>query len=114
MSENALALITGVRAGLRLAADRALTEHRARRPRSRLSPPPPPVVSAGGHCDRLPALQGRQRVLLLTRVRRRRAAVTRARSPTPLFSCRRCDGAGKMTCSKCRGYGYLKKGPDDT
>jgi len=28
-------------------------------------------------------------------------------------SCRRCDGAGKLTCNKCRGYGYLKKGPDD-
>ncbi len=28
-------------------------------------------------------------------------------------SCRRCDGTGKLTCNKCRGFGYLKKGPDD-
>ena len=31
-----------------------------------------------------------------------------------LSSCRRCDGAGKLTCLKCKGYGYLKKGAEDT
>jgi hypothetical protein len=34
-------------------------------------------------------------------------------APLSLRSCRRCDGTGKLTCNKCRGYGYLKKGPDD-
>jgi len=31
----------------------------------------------------------------------------------PPASCRRCDGTGTLVCNKCRGYGYLKKGPDD-
>ena len=34
-------------------------------------------------------------------------------SLSSLLSCRRCDGTGKLTCNKCRGYGYLKKGSDD-
>jgi len=29
-------------------------------------------------------------------------------------SCRRCDGTGKLACGKCRGYGYLKKGGEES
>ena len=29
-------------------------------------------------------------------------------------SCRRCDGTGKLVCAKCRGYGYLKKGGEES
>lgn len=28
-------------------------------------------------------------------------------------SCQRCDGTGKLTCTKCRGPGFLRKGPND-
>ncbi len=78
--------------------------------------------AACGDGDRLPAVQGRERVLLLARVRAAallacssragwRRTLTHARAADA--SCRRCDGTGKLTCNKCRGYGYLKKGPDD-
>jgi len=37
-----------------------------------------------------------------------RLALTHARR-----SCQRCDGTGKLTCTKCRGPGFLRKGPND-
>lgn len=27
--------------------------------------------------------------------------------------CPRCDGTGKLVCNKCKGYGFLRRGPDD-
>ena len=42
-----------------------------------------------------------------------KASLLTSASSLPLLSCRRCDGTGKLTCNKCRGYGYLKKGSDD-
>ena len=38
----------------------------------------------------------------------RRAALSAPRS------CRKCDGTGKLACGKCRGYGYLKKGGEES
>lgn len=28
-------------------------------------------------------------------------------------NCRRCDGSGKLTCRKCRGYGFLRSTPEN-
>jgi hypothetical protein len=28
-------------------------------------------------------------------------------------NCRRCDGTGKLTCRKCRGYGFLRSTPEN-
>ena len=42
-----------------------------------------------------------------------RAELRRARRLAPR-SCRRCDGTGKLACGKCRGYGYLKKGGEES
>lgn len=102
MSDGALALITGVRA--RCAASRS------RRLSPRLSQPP---VAARGHCHRLSAVQGRERAVLFVRVRADACSPAWTLSPRASRSCRRCDGTGLLTCNKCRGYGYMKKGPDD-
>lgn len=84
--------------------------------------------AARGRRHGLPDVQGVQRVLLLSRVRPCFSCFScicvitssgEGISKLPILdapprSCKGCDGTGKMTCSKCRGYGYLKKGEGDT
>ena len=115
MSENALALITGVSAPFRSPRRRLTARVRSTSSEAPLSllllPPAQLVVTVTGfqlYKDANEFYFSQECAVAAS------AAAARASSPAPPCSCRRCDGAGKMTCSKCRGYGYLKKGPDDT
>jgi hypothetical protein len=126
MSENALRLITGVRTPCFPYTRRSPLAPFALLWRLPGLTPPPPTrpthswwsQSRGTSCTMRPTSSISHTSALCKKTESKRTAFTSScltptPPPQPPLSCRRCDGTGKLTCNKCRGYGYLKKGGDD-